>query len=135
MPHKPFSSKDDLNKKFWENIHFCRVVVWYSYGVKWMISQFFKASIPPYSLYSIHPLTITSSSVCFLFYDLVNRWGSRPCNTSYWEARTEEGVKAEGTQPVIQYLQYTVVISLTCPCNLIWICIRILTNVVFIFKY
>ena len=107
MPHKPFSSKDDLNKKFWENIHFCRVVVWYSYGVKWMISQFFKASIPPYSLYSIHPLTITSSSVCFLFYDLVNRWGSRPCNTSYWEARTEEGVKAEGTQPVIQYLQYS----------------------------
>ena len=133
MPHKPFSSKDDLNKNFWENIHFCRVVVWYSYGVKWMISQFFKASIPPYSLYSIHPSTITSSSVCFLFYDLVNRWGSRPCNTSYWEARTEEGSKLRGLNQL--YNICSIVISLTCPCNLIWICIQILTNVVFIFKY
>ena len=29
MPHLPFSSKDDLNKRFWENIHLGRVVDWY----------------------------------------------------------------------------------------------------------
>ena len=45
MLHLPFSSKDDLNTTFWENIHFRRVVVWY--GVNRMIIYFFKASIPP----------------------------------------------------------------------------------------
>ena len=29
IPHKPSTSKDDLSKSFWENIHFGRVVVWY----------------------------------------------------------------------------------------------------------
>ena len=30
--YQPFSSKDDLNNSFWENIHFGRVVVWYGIG-------------------------------------------------------------------------------------------------------
>ena len=42
MPHLPFSSKDDLNNKFWENIHFGRVLVWY--GGNQMIIHFFKTS-------------------------------------------------------------------------------------------
>ena len=53
MPHKPFKSKDDLNKRFWENIYFVWVVVWY--GVNWAKIHFSKASIPPSSLYSIYP--------------------------------------------------------------------------------
>ena len=53
MPHLLFSSKDDLNKSFCENIHFGGVVVWYI--VSQMIVHFFKASIQPSSLYSIHP--------------------------------------------------------------------------------
>ena len=40
-----FSSKGDLNKSFWENIHFGKVVVWC--GVNRMIIHFYKASIPP----------------------------------------------------------------------------------------
>ena len=40
MLHKPFSSKDDLKKSFWENIHFGRGVVWY--GVNQMITHFSK---------------------------------------------------------------------------------------------
>ena len=31
MPQLPLNSKEDLNKKFWENIHFGREVVWYGY--------------------------------------------------------------------------------------------------------
>ena len=49
MLHQLFSSKDDLNKSFWENIHFGRVVVWYS--VNQIIIHFFKASIPPSTLF------------------------------------------------------------------------------------
>ena len=43
MLHLPFRSKDDLNKSFYENIHFGRVVVWY--GVNQMIIHLFKAFI------------------------------------------------------------------------------------------
>ena len=42
--------------QFWENIHFGRVVIWY--GVKLMNIHFFKASIPPNSLYSINPFLL-----------------------------------------------------------------------------
>ena len=42
-----------LNKSFWENVHFGRLVVWHV--VNWMIISFVKASISPSSLYSIHP--------------------------------------------------------------------------------
>ena len=47
-----FSNKDDLNKSFWENIPFGRVVVWYS--VNKMVIYFFNASILPlfYSSFS-----------------------------------------------------------------------------------
>ena len=48
MLHEPFSSKVDLKKSFWDNIHLCRVVVWY--GVNRLI-----INIPPSSHYSIHP--------------------------------------------------------------------------------
>ena len=44
MPHYPFSSKDDLKKSCWKNIHFGRVVVWY--GVNWKIIHFSETSIP-----------------------------------------------------------------------------------------
>ena len=49
--HLAFSSKDDLKKSFWENIHFGR---WW-FVVNWMISHFSKASIPPSNHYSINP--------------------------------------------------------------------------------
>ena len=51
MPHLPFISKDDLNKRCWEHIHFS--MVWNDYH------PFFRASIPPSSLYSIHPFLKT----------------------------------------------------------------------------
>ena len=57
MPHKSFSRKDDLNKSFWENIHFGRLVI--QNGVNRMIIQFAKTSIPPSSHYSIHPFLQT----------------------------------------------------------------------------
>ena len=44
---------DDLNKSFWENIYFWRVVVWY--GVNKMILRFSEASMPPSSHYSLNP--------------------------------------------------------------------------------
>ena len=43
------SSKDDLNKRFWKNIHFGRVVVWY--GVNRMVTHFPNASVLPSSRY------------------------------------------------------------------------------------
>ena len=46
------NSKDNFNKRFWENIHFGRVMVWY--GANQMIIHFSKASILLYSRYSIH---------------------------------------------------------------------------------
>ena len=54
MPHLPFSSKDDLNKSFWENILFGRVVVWYIVWTGWS-SIFSKHPFSQLSLYSIHP--------------------------------------------------------------------------------
>ena len=53
MPHYLFSSKDDLKKTIWKNIHFGRVVAWY--GVSWKIIHFSKASILPSVHFSIHP--------------------------------------------------------------------------------
>ena len=40
MPHKPFSSKNDFEQKFWESIHFGRVVV--CYGINRIIIYIFK---------------------------------------------------------------------------------------------
>ena len=49
----PFSSKDDLKKCFWKNIHLGRVVVWC--GVNQMIIHFSEASILPRVRSSINP--------------------------------------------------------------------------------
>ena len=57
MPHTPFSSKDDLNKGFWENIHFGRVVVWY--GVNRMIIHFSKPPFHQVAFSSFHPFLHT----------------------------------------------------------------------------
>ena len=51
---RTISSKDDMNQRFLENIHFGGVVVWY--GVNRIVISFFKSSIPPSSRYSTHPL-------------------------------------------------------------------------------
>ena len=53
MPHQTFSSKDDLRKSFWKNIHFGIVVAWC--GVNWKILNFSEASILPSVNFSIHP--------------------------------------------------------------------------------
>ena len=53
-----FSSKNDLKKSFWKNIHFGRMGVCCTYiycSVNWMIIHFSKASIPPSVRSSMHP--------------------------------------------------------------------------------
>ena len=51
----PFSSKYDLNKSFWENIHYGRVVVWY--GVIHFFQSIHSAKLPLFysSFSSQHP--------------------------------------------------------------------------------
>ena len=66
MPHSPFTGEDDLNRSFWENIHFGSVGVWYGvsrmsihfgsmgvwYGVSRMSIHFYKASIRFYFVFA-----------------------------------------------------------------------------------
>ena len=106
------NSKEHLNKRFWENIHFGRVMVWY--GANQMIIHFSKASILSYSRYSIHIFIQiillenswcskelnklcspnSSDDLCLLF---LLPWYVIPCCHAVWQHMgLEYGLQREG---------------------------------------
>ena len=107
MLHEPFSSKDNLKKLFWKNIHFERRAVWC--GVNRMIIHFSEASIPPsirffYSSFSSnHPSAISvvcpqPAATTFAFSSLSNS-SSLPCLSPV----TSPGAECESPASSLQY--------------------------------